>query len=93
MYNTPDTCQPRYNYAYTTIKEEKEMPPIFKALAPITAQILFVGRCLGVVFAMIAWITTTDITEVDTAITIDFLAAAVTLVAGVVVMILRQKME
>ena len=69
------------------------MPNIFKALASITAWILFLGGCLGVLFAMIAWIGTTDITEVNTAITIDFLVAAVTLVSGVVVMRLRKGLE
>jgi multisubunit Na+/H+ antiporter MnhG subunit len=69
------------------------MPKVFKALSSITAWILFVGGCLGVLFAVIGWIKTPDITEVNTALTIDFLVAVVTLVAGVAVMRLRQKME
>ena len=65
------------------------MPNIFKVLASITAWILFVGGCIGVLMAMIAWIRSGDITEINTELTIDFLVAPVTLVAAVVVMRLR----
>ncbi len=69
------------------------MPNIFKALASITAWILFIGGCFSFVIATITWATKTDIFEADTAITICFLVIVVWLVAGVVVMRLRQKME
>ena len=69
------------------------MPNIFKALASITAWILFIGGCFSFVIATITWATQTDILEANTAITIDFLVIVVWFVAGVVVMRLRQKME
>ena len=69
------------------------MPNIFKALASITAWILFIGGFFSFVIATITWATKTDILEADTAITINFLVIAVWFVAGVVVMRLRQKME
>ncbi len=69
------------------------MPNIFKALASITAWILFIGGCFSLVIATITWATKTDILEADTAITINYLVIVVWFVAGVVVMRLRQKME
>ena len=69
------------------------MPSTFKALATITAWMLFVLSCIGVVFAVIAWIDLPGINEVNTAVTIDFLAAVATLVSGVVVMRLRKGLE
>ncbi len=69
------------------------MPPIFRALATITAWILFIGGCFSFVIATITWATKTDLLEADTAITINFLVIVVWFVAGVVVMRLRQKME
>ena len=68
------------------------MPNIFKALASITTWILFLGGCLGVLFALIAWIGTTDITQVA-ASKPHFLVTAVTPVAGVAVMKLRKGLE
>lgn len=67
--------------------------PIFKALASITAWIFFVGGCIAFLFTLIAWIATKNFTEINPAIAMSFLVVAVWLVAGVVVMRLRQKME
>ncbi len=68
--------------------------PIFKALASIAAWILFVFGCIGLISRAIVWLTVTGFTSTDTSqLTMDFLAIAVWLVASVVVMRLRQKME
>ena len=70
------------------------MPNIFKALASITVWILFIVGCLGLISRVIVWLTETGFTGTDTSqLTMDFLVIAVLLVASVVVMILRQKME
>ena len=70
------------------------MPQIFKALATIVAWLLFVGGCLGLISRIIVWLTITGFTGTDTSqLTTDFLSIAVWLVASVVVMRLRQKME
>ena len=69
------------------------MPNIFKALASVTAWIMFIGGCFSLVMATITWATTPDMFAANTAIAINFLVIAVWLVAGVVVMRLRQKME
>ncbi len=70
------------------------MPNIFKALASITAWLLFVSGCLGLISRVIVWLTVTGFTGTNTSqLTKDFLAIAVLLVASVVVMTLRQKME
>ena len=75
-------------------KKEEEMPQIFKALASIVACLLFVGGCLGLISRIIVWLTETGFTGTDTSqLTTDFLSIAVWLVASVVVMRLRQKME
>ncbi len=67
---------------------------IFKALASITAWILFVFGCIGLISRAIVWLTVTGFTSTNTEqLTMDFVAIAVWLVAGVVVMRLRQKME
>ncbi len=67
---------------------------IFKALASIVAWLLFVFGCLGLISRGIVWITVTGFTSTDTSqLTMDFVAVAVWLVASVVVMRLRQKME
>lgn len=67
---------------------------IFKALASIVAWLLFVFGCLGLISRGIVWITVTGFTGTDTSqLTMDFVAVAVWLVASVVVMRLRQKME
>ncbi len=70
------------------------MPNIFKALASITVWLLFVSGCLGLISRVIVWLTVTGFAGTETSqLTKDFLAIAVLLVASVVVMILRQKME
>ena len=69
------------------------MPNIFKALASITAWILFIGGCFSFVIANITWATKTDILEANTTTAIEFFVVAVWFVAAVVVMRLRQKME
>ncbi len=69
------------------------MPNIFKALASVTAWILFIGGCFSLVIATITWATMTDIFEANIALAVDFLVIVVWLLAGVVVMRLRQKME
>ena len=68
--------------------------PIFKALASISAWILFVFGCLGLIPIAIVCLTVTGFTGTDTSqLTTDFVAIAFFLVASVVVMRLRQKME
>ena len=70
------------------------MPSIFKALASITAWILFVSGCLALISRAIVWLTVIGFTGTDTSqLAMDFLVITVLLVASVVVMILRQKME
>ena len=70
------------------------MPRIFKPLASTVALLLFVGGCLGLISRIIVWLTVTGFTGTDTSqLTTDFLSIAVWLVASVVVMRLRQKME
>ncbi len=67
--------------------------PIFKALSSIVAWIMFVVGCLGLISRVIIWLTVIGFTVTDSQLTIDFVAIAVWLVASVVVMRLRQKME
>ncbi len=70
------------------------MPNIFKALASIVAWLLLVFGCLGLISRAVVWLTVTGFTGTATSqLTMDFLAIAVWLVASVVVMRLRQKME
>jgi len=70
------------------------MPNIFKTLASIVAWLLFIGGCLGLISRVIVWITATGFTGTDTSqLAMDFLSVAAWLVASVVVMRLRQKME
>ncbi len=67
---------------------------IFKALASIVAWLLFVFGCLGLISRAVVWLTVTGFTGTDTSqLTTDFLTIALFLVASVVVMRLRQKME
>ncbi len=67
---------------------------IFKALASIAAWILFIGGCLGLISRVVVWLTVTGFTGTETSqLTTDFVSIAVWLVAAVVVMRLRQKME
>ena len=65
------------------------MPPIFKSLASITASILFVSGCLGIVLTIVARITKGDTLEVP----IVWGIAVVSLIAAVVAMKLRHMME
>ncbi len=70
------------------------MPSIFKALASITAWILCVVGCLGLISRVIVWLAVTGFTGTDTSqLAMDFVVIAVFLVASVVVMVLRQKLE
>ncbi len=70
------------------------MPKIFKALASIVAWIMFVFGILGLISRAIVWLTVTGFTSTETSqLTRDFLAIAVWLVASVVVMVLRKKLE
>ena len=70
------------------------MPPIFKALATITAWILYIGGCLGLISRAIVWFTVTGFTGTDMVLlAMQFVFIAIWLVAAVVVMKLRQKME
>ncbi len=67
---------------------------MFKALASIVAWLLFVFGCLGLISRVIVWLTATGFAGTDTSqLAMDFLVITVMLVASVVVMILRQKME
>ncbi len=69
---------------------------MFKGLATITAWILFIGGCLGLVSRAIVWFTETGFTGTGSAmeqLSIQFVFIAIWFVAAVVVMYLRQKME
>ncbi len=67
---------------------------IFKALASITAWILFVSGCLGVISRLIVWLAVTGFAGTDTAqLAMDFLVVTAMLVASVVVMVLRKKLD
>ncbi len=69
------------------------MPNIFKALASITAWILFLGGCIGILSTSISW-TIGGVTEPPTLYQqFGWLFSAAQLTMAVVVMILRQKME
>ncbi len=68
--------------------------PVFKALASIVAWLLFVFGCLGLISRVIVWLTVTGFAGADTSqLAMDFVVIAIFLVASVVVMRLRQKME
>ena len=72
------------------------MPPIFKALATITAWILYIGGCLGLISRTIVWFKVTGFTGTGTnmaQLAMQFVFIAIWLVGAVVVMRLRQKME
>ncbi len=70
------------------------MPPIFKALASITAWILFVSGCLALISRAVVWLTVIGFTGTGTSqLAMDFFVIIALLVASVVVMRLRQKME
>jgi hypothetical protein len=65
------------------------MPPIFRALASITASILFISGCLGIVLMVVARITKGDTLDVP----IVWGIAVFSLISAVVAMKLRQTME
>ncbi len=68
--------------------------PIFKALASIVAWTLLIVGGLGLISRVIVWLTVTGFAGTDTSqLTTDFLVIAVLLVASVVVMRMRQKMD
>ncbi len=70
------------------------MPSIFKALASITAWILFVSGCLALISRAVVWLTDVGFTGSGTSqLAMDFFVVIALFVAAVVVMILRQKME
>ncbi len=70
------------------------MPNIFKALASITAWILFVSGCLALISRAIVWFGETGFAGTDTSqLAIDFFVIIALFVASVVVMRLSQKME
>ncbi len=69
---------------------------MFKGLATITAWILFIGGCLGLISRAIVWFTVTGFTGTGSAmeqLSTQFVFIAIWFVAAVVVMSLRQKME
>ena len=67
---------------------------MFKALASIVAWTLFVVGGLGLISRVIVWFTVTGFTGTNTSqLATDFLIIAVLLVASVVVMVLRQKLD
>ncbi len=72
------------------------MPNMFKALATITAWILFVGGCLGMISRCIVWLTDTGFTGTGPdmeQLALQFVYIVIWFVGAVVVMRLRQKME
>ncbi len=72
------------------------MPQIFKALATITAWILFAGGCLGMISRCIVWLTDAGFTGTGPAmeqLALQFVYIVIWFVGAVVVMRLRQKME
>ena len=69
---------------------------MFKVLATITAWILFVGGCLGMISRTIVWFTETGFTGTGSdmaQLSMQFVFIAIWLVAAVVVMKLRQMLE
>jgi hypothetical protein len=71
-----------------------KMPNIFKALASITAWILFVSGCLALISRAVVWLTVVGFTGAATSqLVMDFFVVIALFVASVVVMRLRQKME
>ncbi len=76
------------------MKEEKKMPSIFKALASITAWILFIAGCIALISRAVVWLTVIGFTGTGTSqLAMDFFVIIALFVASVVVMILRKKME
>jgi hypothetical protein len=72
------------------------MPSMFKTLATITAWILFVGGCLGLISRAIVWFTVTGFTGTGNEmaqLALQFVYIAIWLVAAVAVMKLRKTLE
>ena len=70
------------------------MSSIFKGLASITALLLFIAGCAGLVSRCIVWFDDIGFTGTNTSqLAIDFFVIIALFVASVVVMRLRQKME
>ena len=70
------------------------MPPIFKALASITAWILFIGGCISLVVTTINWAVHTGFIGSPTICAfMGWGLAAAELVLAVCVMKLRQMLE
>ncbi|MFC2052120.1 hypothetical protein ACFLT4_05265 [Chloroflexota bacterium] len=70
------------------------MPPIFKALASITAWILFIGGCIALVVTTINWLVITGfIGTPPIAAFLGWGLAAAEFVLAVCVMKLRQMLE
>ena len=68
--------------------------PIFKALASITAWILFVSGCIALISRAIVWFTVIGFTGTETSqLATDFFVIIALLVAAVVVMVLRKKLD
>jgi hypothetical protein len=65
------------------------MPSIFKSLATITAWILFINGCLGIVLSGVARLTG----ETGLGAPIAWAVAVISLIASVGAMKLRQMME
>ncbi len=66
---------------------------IFKALASITAWLLFIVGCVALISRVIVWLAETGFAGTDTSqLAMDFLVITAMLVASVVVMRLRQNM-
>ena len=73
-----------------------KMPQIFKALTTVTAWLLFIGGCFGLISRTIVWFFVTGFTGTGTEmaqLSLQFVYIAIWLVAAVVVMKLRQMME
>ncbi len=70
------------------------MPNIFKALASITAWILFVSGCIALISRAIVWFADIGFAGTGTSqLAIDFFVIIALFVASVVVMVLRKKLD
>ena len=69
------------------------MPPIFKALASITAWILFVWGCVTILSATVGYYVGVGLHSPTPAVLASWGVGTAELVLAVVVMRLRQKME
>ena len=68
--------------------------PIFKALASITAWILFISGCLALISRAVVWLTVIGFTGTETSqLATDFFVIIALLVAAVVVMRLRKALD